>query len=269
MNYFNILLDWIFEFILGNAYPSNKIENLPVEDASSLDSRKGIVCCDIEDATNIAVDDPIPSLPEYNSRFTWIIDNGHGKLQAGKRSPRFKLNGEMTQFFEYKFNRNVATHLMRMLDNANIDYVDLVPDVEHVGSFLEGRVQRINELKQDKLQILISIHSNAGPGNKHGWSEAHGIETWYDTDKERSIAAIFQKHLVSGLGLKNRKLKKNKQTKFYFFKMLEIPVIYTETGFFNNKKEVKFLSKETTPFDTALAHYKAICEIEGVEPFNS
>ena len=43
-----------------------------------------------------------PSVPTTGqSRYLWCLDNGHGKLTPGKRSPKLK---DGNQFFEYEFN---------------------------------------------------------------------------------------------------------------------------------------------------------------------
>ncbi|RMG81689.1 MAG: hypothetical protein D6714_12550, partial [Bacteroidetes bacterium] len=50
------------------------------------------------------------------SRYLWCLDNGHGKLQAGKRSPVFRYKGKDVQFFEYEFNRDIVERIMKALD---------------------------------------------------------------------------------------------------------------------------------------------------------
>ena len=46
---------------------------------------------------------PEPTIPKQ--RFLWCLDNGHGKLTAGKRSPKLK---DGNRFFEYEFNRIIV-----------------------------------------------------------------------------------------------------------------------------------------------------------------
>ena len=58
--------------------------------------------------------DPPP--PTHKQRFLWCLDNGHGKLQAGKRSPIWEEeDGSKMQFFEYEFNRDVVERIIKKL----------------------------------------------------------------------------------------------------------------------------------------------------------
>lgn len=55
------------------------------------------------------------------SKVVVLLDNGHAKSTAGKRSPKFDSQMKSTygfeQFREYRFNRNVVTALMYLLPN--------------------------------------------------------------------------------------------------------------------------------------------------------
>ena len=79
-------------------------EPLPVEETTteSVPTTETITTPDPEPEP-----DPVPTTPSgRQARFLWCLDNGHGKLTAGKRSPVFD-DGE-TQFLEYEFNRDIV-----------------------------------------------------------------------------------------------------------------------------------------------------------------
>ncbi|MAT54027.1 MAG: hypothetical protein CMN32_06065 [Saprospirales bacterium] len=207
-----------------------------------------------------------PEPPVHTPRFLWCLDNGHGKLQAGKRSPKFELDGEEVQFFEYEFNRDIVQRIMKALDEKGVKYFDVVPDVDEVGSFLKERVQRVNDKESDLPKLFVSVHSNAGPAAADEWvtDSIKGAETWYakGSVKGRKMAEIFQKHIVAKTGFVNRGLKSTKEKQLYVLVKTAPPAILTENGFYNNKEEVLELMKDEVRQKIADAHVAAIMEIE-------
>ncbi|MCC6726493.1 MAG: N-acetylmuramoyl-L-alanine amidase [Saprospiraceae bacterium] len=203
-----------------------------------------------------------PSTPAH--RFLWCLDNGHGKLQPGKRSPLF--DDGKTRFMEYEFNRDVVERIMKGLDKHGVKYYDVVPDFNEVGSFLKERVDRANKKKSDLTKIYVSVHSNAGPAAENEWigDNVKGIETWYaeNSTRGKKLAAVFQKHLILKTGMKNRNLKSTAITSLYVLEKTTMPALLTENGFYNNKLEVKELMKDSVRQKIAEAHVEAILEIE-------
>lgn len=204
--------------------------------------------------------------PTFQPRYLWCLDNGHGKLQAGKRSPVYKNEkGEDIQFLEYEFNRDVVERIMKGLDKIGVQYYDVVPDFNEVGSFLVERVDRANSKKSDLEKIYISVHSNAAPvANENSWGDdsISGIETWFFQNSKRGekIASYFQNELIKKTGMKNRNLKAT--SSLYVLKNTSMSAVLTENGFYNNKKEVKELMKPEIRQQIAEAHVAAILEIE-------
>ncbi len=205
-----------------------------------------------------------PPTPEHVPRYLWCLDNGHGKLQPGKRSPLFD-DGD-TRFFEYEFNRDVVERIIKALEKKGVKYYDVVPDYLEVGSFLRQRVKRANDKSSDLPKMYVSVHSNAGPAAAGVWvnDSISGIETWFanGSTKGKKMAAIFQKHLIAETGWKNRDLKSTSITKLYVLVKTSMPAILTENGFYNNKKQVVDLMKSDIRQKIADAHVAAIMEIE-------
>ncbi len=210
--------------------------------------------------------DPTPPAPVHTPRFMWCLDNGHGKLQPGKRSPVFELDGKQVQFFEYEFNRDIVVRITKALDERGVRYFEVVPEVEEVGSFLEERVKRVNELQSDLPKLFVSVHSNAGPAGADGWvaDSIRGVETWHahGSVKGKHMAMVFQRHLVATTGLRDRGIKTTKEKNLYVLVKTIPPAILTENGFFNNKLEVLELMKDSVRQKIADAHVAAIMEIE-------
>ncbi len=198
------------------------------------------------------------------NRFLWCLDNGHGKLQPGKRSPLF--DDGTTRFMEYEFNRDVVERIMKALNKHGVKFFDIVPDFNEVGSFLSERVERANKKKSDLPKIYISVHANAGPAAAEEWigDNIRGIETWYaeNSTRGKKLAAVFQKHLILKTGFKNRNLKSTAITSLYVLEKTTMPAVLTENGFYNNKTEVKELMKDSVRQKIADAHVEAILEIE-------
>lgn len=199
--------------------------------------------------------EPIKETPKQ--RFLWCLDNGHGKLTAGKRSPLLK---EDARFFEYEFNRIIVKGIIKELKKHGVLYYNVVPEV-NVDNFLKGRVLRANNVPSDIPKIFLSIHSNAGPGK---WTSATGLETWYfhGSRTGRKLAAVFQQQLVNALGWTNRGIKSQATKQFYVLRRTNMPAVLTENGFYNNRKEVYLLLDKTNQEKIIKAHVDAILFFE-------
>ena len=96
-----------------------------------------------------------------------LIDNGHGRETAGKRSPDGRL-------LEWSYNREIARRVVAALTSLGLDAELLVPEDEDIS--LYERCRRVNRLclQLGKRNVcLVSIHVNAaGRGNK--WYNAEG-----------------------------------------------------------------------------------------------
>lgn len=216
-----------------------------------------------DEVTSDESDPEIPSpKPKHTPRYLWCLDNGHGKLTAGKRSPKLE-NGQ--QLLEYEFNRDVVKRIMKGLDEKGVKYFNVVPEVD-IDNFLAGRVDRANKKKSSIPKIFLSVHSNAAPARPGKWSDPKisGIETWYyhSNNRGRKLAAVFQKHLIDATGWKNRHIKSRANKQFYVLRNTSMTAVLTENGFYNNKEECKLLLKDNVRQIIADAHVKAIMEVE-------
>ena len=96
-----------------------------------------------------------------------LVDNGHGLITAGKRSP----DGLFREAF---YNREIARKVVADLLDRNLDAELLVPEDDDIP--LAERVRRINAhcLALGKKNIIVvSIHVNAA-GNGTKWLNATG-----------------------------------------------------------------------------------------------
>ena len=198
---------------------------------------------------------------KFPSKTLVILDAGHGIDTPGKRSPVWS-NG--TQLFEWKFNRNIVDYIIGYLEVANISYVKLIEESQDIS--LKERVDRINTIykeNKDKYKVyLISIHGNAADNAP----TANGIEVFTSIGETKSdtIAEVFYSKLKN-LGWKmrpNRSNKGGKEENFYILKNSHCPAVLTENGFYTNEEECKKMLEFYWQKQIALAHYKAIQDIE-------
>ena len=200
-------------------------------------------------------------LQKFPSKTLVILDNGHGIDTPGKRSPIWSNN---TQLFEWKFNRDIVDSIIGYLQVANISYVKLIEESQDIS--LKERVDRINTIykeNKDKYKVyLISIHGNAADNAP----TANGIEVFTSIGETKSdtIAEVFYSKLKN-LGWKmrpNRSNKGGKEENFYILKNSHCPAVLTENGFYTNEEECKKMLEFYWQKEIALAHYKAIQDIE-------
>lgn len=114
-----------------------------------------------------------------------LIDNGHGRATAGKRSPVWP---DGKQLFEYEFNRDIARRMHEALTARGTDSVPVVPEIDDIP--LAERTRRVNEIAAQvgpENCLLVSIHVNAGGGT--GW------EAWTSVGETEAdnYATIFTK----------------------------------------------------------------------------
>ena len=200
-------------------------------------------------------------IQKFPSKTLVILDAGHGIDTLGKRSPIWSNN---TQLFEWKFNRDIVDSIIGYLQVANISYVKLIEESQDIS--LKERVDRINTIykeNKDKYKVyLISVHGNAADNAP----TANGIEVFTSIGETKSdtIAEVFYSKLKN-LGWKmrpNRSNKGGKEENFYILKNSHCPAILTENGFYTNEEECKKMLDYYWQKEIALAHYKAIQDIE-------
>ena len=198
---------------------------------------------------------------KFPSKTLVILDAGHGIDTPGKRSPIWSNN---TQLFEWKFNRDIVDSIIGYLQVANISYVKLIEESQDIS--LKERVDRINTIykeNKDKYKVyLISIHGNAADNAP----TANGIEVFTSIGETKSdtIAEVLYSKLQN-LGWKmrpNRSNKGGKEENFYILKNSYCPAVLTENGFYTNEEECKKMLDYYWQKEIALAHYKAIQDIE-------
>lgn len=181
-----------------------------------------------------------------------IIDAGHNKLTAGKRS--FD-----NSFFEYEFNFDIATKIKKHLDRHNIKSMILVSEKENSKSEIN---ERLAIIQKENPKIVVSIHANAFGSD---WNTANGWEIYTYRNKGESyrLAQTIEKHSIPFLGLRNRGIKGNSVSSIV--DNTTMPAVLIEHGFYTNKEEVEKLKSQEFRNMCALADAKGIVEYLGIK----
>ena len=189
-----------------------------------------------------------------------FIDNGHGLMTAGKRSP----DG---QFREAFYNREIAKRVVADLQDRGYDAELLVPEEDDIS--LEERVRRVNSvcfLLGKSNVILVSIHVNAaGDGTK--WMTATGWSVY--TCKGRTASDKLAECLCES-AIKNfprRRIRTDMsdgdvdwEENFYILRKSLCPAVLTENFFMDNISDLAYLESRLGKKNVVDTHVEGIIE---------
>ena len=206
---------------------------------------------------------------ETESKYLWILDNGHGGMvdgvyqTPGKRSPVWP---DGTQLFEGEFNRAIVDRLMKKCEANGIDAINLIDTPKDVS--LTERVNTANRLAKssEKPCIYVSIHADAFTDETaNGWS----VYTSPGTTKSDDIATIlFEKAAREFKGEYMRSDKYSdgdvdKEAKFTVLTGTNMPAILSENFFMTNSSNChKYLLSEEGRDRIAKIHFEMIQQVE-------
>ena len=202
------------------------------------------------------------------SKYIWILDNGHGGMidgvyqTAGKRSPVWP-DGEV--LYEGVFNRAIVDRLMVLCKANNIDAVNLVDTQDDVP--LSYRTDKANSIAKSsgKPCIYVSIHANGFDEEQaNGWS----VYTSRGETKSDEIATIlFNKSMIEFKGEYMRKDTTDgdvdKEANFDVLANTSMPAILSENFFMTNYDNChKYLLSEDGRDRIAKIHFEMIQQLE-------
>lgn len=200
------------------------------------------------------------------SRYTWLLDPGHGGIidgvyqTAGKRSPKFP---DGSVLYEGEFNRDVVGRIVDLCKDRRIDYVNLVDTQQDLP--LRERVAAANALHQERKNcIYVSVHSNAF-GNGRDFNKAKGICTFhhYKSSKGKRLAETLQRWLADLTEFQDRGIRSNDSwANFYVLRKTHMPAVLSENGFMTNYDDALALLHPDVRRKIANAHFNMILEIE-------
>ena len=170
-----------------------------------------------------------------------LIDNGHGRDTAGKRSPDGRL-------LEYAYAREIAVRLERELKARGYDAQRIVP--EENDTSLKERCNRANRIyaAAGKKAILVSIHCNAA-GADGKWHDARGWSAYVSRNASKKSKDLACR-LIDAAETQGLKVRRYSQNEPYWTQNLAIcrdtncPAVLTENLFQDNREDVDYLLSE-------------------------
>ena len=189
-----------------------------------------------------------------------LIDNGHGLMISGKRSP----DG---QFREPYYNREIAKRVVADLVDRGYDAELLVPEDDDIA--LAERVRRVNSvcfLLGKSNVILVSIHVNAASdGTK--WMNASGWSVY--TCKGRTSSDKLADCLCES-AIKNfpgRRIRTDMsdgdmdwEENFYILRKSLCPAVLTENFFMDSHSDLEYLQSKAGKQAIIDTHIEGIIE---------
>lgn len=165
-----------------------------------------------------------------------LIDNGHGKDTAGKRSPDGRVK-------EWEYARKVAREAVNRLRTLGYD-AELLVEEDHDVPLAE-RVKRVNTFCANNEAILVSVHLNAA-GDGSRWMDGRGWEAWTsvgDTEADKLASCLYEAAEKAGLKLRKDETDRDpdKEGHLFILSKTKCPATLTENLFMDNKDDVELL----------------------------
>lgn len=189
-----------------------------------------------------------------------FIDNGHGLMTAGKRSP----DG---QFREAFYNREIAKRVVSDLRDRGLDAELLVPEDDDIS--LTERVRRVNAacfLLGKQNVILVSIHVNAA-GNGSKWLNATGWSVYTckgQTESDKLAECLCQAAIKNFPGRRIRTDISDGdldwEEGFYILRKSLCPAVLTENFFMDNHSDLEYLQSRAGKQAVVDTHVEGIVE---------
>lgn len=185
-----------------------------------------------------------------------LLDNGHGKETAGKRSPVWS---DGSQLFEWEFNRDIVRRIAEKLEADGIPYRILVPEETDIS--LTERARRANDIAKESngKAYVLSIHANAGGGT--GWE----VYTSPGQTPSDAIATVFFEEARREFVPDGWRMRfdyadgdPDREAAFYILKHTRCPAILTENFFMDTEKDCRFIMSNEGREQIANMHVSAI-----------
>ena len=189
-----------------------------------------------------------------------FIDNGHGLMTAGKRSP----DG---QFREPFYNREIARRVVSDLLDRGYDAELLVPEDDDVS--LAERVRRVNAacfLMGKQNVILVSIHVNAA-GNGLKWLNATGWSVYTckgQTESDKLAECLCQAAIKNFPGHRIRTDMSDGdmdwEEGFYILRKSLCVAVLTENFFMDSRLDLEYLQSRAGKQAVVDTHVEGILD---------
>ncbi len=174
-----------------------------------------------------------------NSKYTVVIDAGHGGFDSGKVG----VDGSL----EKDINLAIAKKLEALLTTSDV-HVIMIRDSDY-GLYEEtssnkkrqDMTNRAALMNDSDADCIISIHQNSYPQES-----VDGAQVFYYTGSEKgeNLAALIQNSLIARADPSNHRCEKSNSS-YYLLKKAKSPIVIVECGFLSNWEESKKLVDDT------------------------
>lgn len=189
---------------------------------------------------------------EYNGKVI-LLDCGHAKSTAGKRSPK---RDDGTQFFEYVSNRQIGVLIAKKIKNLGVRYHYVMSLDEEKDKSLTARANTANAYASKYGAgncLLISLHSNACGDGEEWVDKARGWSVYTTKGKTNSdkYATIFYEEALKLLPDFGMTLRKDTQDgdpdyeeNFTVIYKTSCPAVLIEALFYTSRVDLEFLDSD-------------------------
>ena len=192
---------------------------------------------------------------EISSKYTVVIDAGHGGKDAGTIG--------VDSVKEKDINLSIVKSLYDFLKVSGISSVMIrnddsefyAPNEKRDKSDLYNRLDFVNSTEN---AVLISIHQN------HFDSESEwGTQIWYsaNTPESKEIADSILNNVKDLIQPDNKRENKQSDNSYYLLYKASVPSVMIECGFMSNVRENNLLQQEEYQNDMAYCIMSGICNI--------
>ena len=195
-----------------------------------------------------------------------LVDNGHGLMTAGKRSP----DGLFREAF---YNREIARKVVADLLDRNLDAELLVPEDDDIP--LAERVRRINAhclALGKKNVIVVSIHVNAA-GNGTKWLNSTGWSVFTcsgHTESDRLAECLCESAIKNFPGRRIRTDMSDGdmdwEEGFYILRKSLYVAVLTENFFMDSRSDLEYLQSRVGKQAVVDTHDEGIVEYLTTRP---
>ncbi|MBQ9229493.1 MAG: N-acetylmuramoyl-L-alanine amidase [Eubacterium sp.] len=194
------------------------------------------------------------SARQVSSRYTVVIDAGHGGRDAGTvgidGTPEKDINLAIAKDL-YDFLNVCGIHAVLIRDG---DYEYYPPDSDRSRSDLYNRLDFVNSIPSS---VLISIHQNHFEQEKE-W----GTQIWYsaNTAESKQLADSILSQTKLFLQPDNERENKASDDSYYILYRASVPSVMIECGFMSNRAENERLQQPSYQQAFAYVILLGICE---------
>lgn len=203
--------------------------------------------------------------------FLVFLDDGHGELTAGKRTPYLKSLGR--QINENEFNKPVASKIEEHLKRNGVHVYQVAPGDDDV--LLKARTDYANKIywqycskygKDNVVTIYVSIHFNALDGKFDGEAkDPSGFSVHIYTGQRNKASGKLAQCILDELKEGTKQISRGiVEQNLHVVRETVMPAVLSENGFMDNEREALLMVDPSFQNEVAEEHARGICKYFGI-----